>query len=294
MENFPQYSRYFRTFGVVFLAALSSIPLVPIAHAADGAAREHAGLPISQKPKALDGVGIIEKLGTAISIDSLKFRNEAGAEVMLSQYFRPGKPVVLSFAYYNCPGLCGVVLNGITESVRGLDWKLGERYELVNVSIDAKETSKIAADKKASYVKNLGRPEAEDGWHFLTGTAENIQRLTQEIGFGFRWVPEENQFAHGAGIFILTPAGKLSRILYGIQYRPSDLKLSLLEASNGKIGTILDRIILFCYQYDPQLRQYSLGITRVVQLGAILTTLLLLSAIAWFWFSERRMSARSP
>jgi protein SCO1 len=279
-------SVFFRIFclisGIALSLGISSEAL------ADSSAKAGSALPVNTKPKALDGVGITEKLGAQISTQSLKFRNEMGEEVPFSNYFQSGRPVVLSLAYYTCPGLCGVVLNGLTESMKGLDWSIGQQYEVVNVSIDAKETSELAQKKKENYLAALGKPDAGKGWHFLTGTEENIQKLTQEVGFGFRWVQDENQYAHGAGVFVLTPEGKLSRILYGIQYRPADLKLSLLEASNGKIGTILDRIILFCYQYDPQLRKYSLGIMRMVQVGAIAVTLFLGLYLGLFWFNEKR------
>jgi protein SCO1/2 len=153
------------------------------------------------------------------------------------------------------------------------------------VSFDPKEKFELAAAKKKNLVEALGKPEAAAGWHFLTGEENQIKALADQLGFGYRWDEKEKQYAHGAGIFVLTPEGKLSRVLYGIQYRPSDLRLSLLEASNGKIGTIVDRILLFCFSYNPHLRQYSVTATRVLQLGAIVTMLLLGGFIA---FSLRR------
>lgn len=249
-------------------------------------------LPVNQKPKALEGVGITEKLGAKIPLNEIKFKNEKGEEVVLSQFFTKGHPVVLTMAYSKCPGLCGVVLNALLDSMKGLDWTPGEQYTVVNVSLDPEETVELSNEKKESYVKAFTRPGQEqkinEGWHFLTGSEANIKRLASEIGFGYKWVEEEAQFAHGAAAFVLTPEGIISRILYGISYRSADLKLSLLEASNGKIGTIVDRIILFCYQYNPQLRKYSLGIMRIVQVGALFTTLFLMIFLGIFWFKEKR------
>ena len=248
---FLSFNHTFRLLAGLWISALSlsSSPVLADSKSDGGSARmavqSGAVLPIGQKPSALNEVGITEKLGDTVSINDLKFQNEAGEVVPLASFFQSGKPVVLSLSYYNCPGLCGVVLNALLDSMKGLDWVLGNQYEAVNVSIDHKEGSALALEKKDSYLKALGKPGSEKGWHFLTGTEENIKKLTQEVGFGFKWVPEENQYAHGAAVYVLTPEGKISRILYGIQYKSSDLKLSLLEASNGKIGTILDRLILF-------------------------------------------------
>lgn len=247
----------------------------------------HANLPASELPKELEGVGITEKLGDQVSIQDLVFTNEEGKEVPLASFFQAKKPVILTLAYYNCPALCGLVLNGLNDGMKGMDWTPGNQFQVINVSIDPKETPELAKAKKENYVRALGKPEAAAGWHFLTGSENQIKTLASQVGFGYRYDENKKDYAHGAGIFVLTPEGKVSRVLYGIQYRPTDLKLSLLEASNGKVGTILDRIVLFCYSYDPQLRQYSMVFTRVMQAGSVLMTLVVGLYLFLFWWKQR-------
>ncbi len=235
---------------------------------------------LADKGPDLTGVGITEKLGTTIDPE-LQFTDETGKKVRIGDYFTAKRPVIISFAYYDCPMLCGVVLNALVDGMKDLKWTPGNEFTLVNISFDEKEKFDLAAAKKRNLVEALGKPDAAAGWHFLTGEESQIKSLASQLGFGYRWDEKEKQFAHGAGIFVLTPEGKLSRVLYGIQYRASDLKLSLVEASNGKVGTIIDRIVLFCFSYNTQLRQYSLTLTRVVQVGAVLTVLLLGGFIAF-------------
>jgi protein SCO1/2 len=229
---------------------------------------------MAEKAPDFTGIGITENMGAQIDLN-LAFTDETGKAVQLRNYFSEKKPVIISMAYYECPMLCGVVLNAMVDGVKEMTWVPGREFTMVNVSIDPREKSDLASEKKKNLVAALGKPEAAAGWHFLTGEESQIKSLATQLGFGYRWDENEKQYAHGAGIFVLTPEGKLSRVLYGVQYRPSDLRLSLLEASSGKIGTIIDRIILFCYAYNPHLRQYSMVLTRVVQLGAIVTMLLL-------------------
>lgn len=234
---------------------------------------------MADKGPDLTGVGITEKLGSQIDM-SLTFIDELGKTVRIGDFFQAKRPVIISLAYYECPMLCGVVLNALVDGMKELAWTPGKEFTLINLSFDPREKFELAAAKKKNLVEALGKPEAAAGWHLLTGDANHIKALADELGFGYRWDEKEKQYAHGAGIFVLTPDGKLSRVLYGIQYRPSDLRLSLLEASNGKIGTIVDRILLFCFSYNPHLRQYSLMVTRVLRIGAVLTILLLVGFIA--------------
>lgn len=251
---------------------------------ADKAAGNQA---LAEKGPDLTGVGITEKLGAQVNLDRT-FTDESGKSVRLGDFFSSKRPVIISLAYYECPMLCGVVLNALVDGMKELTWTPGKEFTVVNLSFDPKEKFELAAAKKKNLVEALGKPEAAAGWHFLTGEENQIKSLADELGFGYRWDEKEKQYAHGAGIFVLTPEGKLSRVLYGIQYRPSDLRLSLLEASNGKIGTIIDRILLFCFSYNPVLRQYSVAVMRVLQVGAVLTILLLGGFIAFARMREIR------
>ncbi|MBS1961583.1 MAG: SCO family protein [Bdellovibrionales bacterium] len=238
----------------------------------------------NEKGPDMSGVGITDKLGGSIDL-GLKFTDETGKSVRLGDFFAAKRPVIISMAYYQCPMLCGVILNALVDGMKELAWTPGKEFALVNVSIDPREKPELAATKKKNLVEALGKPEAAAGWHFLTGEENQIKALAGELGFGYRWDEKEKQFAHGAGIFVLTPDGKISRVLYGIQYRASDLRLSLLEASNGKIGTIIDRILLFCFSYNTHLRQYSLTVTRVLQVAFVAVVLVLGGFIA---ISRRR------
>lgn len=275
MTKFLQNHRLFVAF------SLASAIWSPMVSADDSglSAKAQGNLNLAEKGPDMTGIGITEKLGESIDLN-LEFTNEVGQSVRLGDYFAAKKPVIISLAYYECPMLCGIVLNAVVDGLKGLDWSPGKEFTLINVSIDPKEKFDLAATKKKNLIEALGKPEVAAGWHFLTGEENPIKTLATQLGFGYRWDEKEKQYAHGAGIFVLTPEGKLSRILYGIQYRPSDLRLSLLEASSGKIGTIIDRLILFCYAYNPVTRQYSMMLTRVMQIGAIVTTLLLGAFIA--------------
>lgn len=245
---------------------------------------------MAEKGPDISGMGITEKLGESVDL-SLSFTNEEGRVVRLGDYFAAKKPVIISLAYYECPMLCGVVLNSVVDGLKGLDWTPGKEFTLVNLSFDPKEKFPLAAEKKKNLVEALGKPEAAAGWHFLTGEESQIKSLATQLGFGYRWDENEKQYAHGAGIFVLTPEGKLSRVLYGIQYKPTDLRLSLLEASNGKIGTIIDRIILFCFSYNVKMRTYSVALYRLVQVGSVVTVLILGAFIAFSRMREIRGSS---
>lgn len=253
------------------------------------AVAQGAGAPIQDAlPVELQAARITETLGAQVDIANLRFRDEQGNEVALSRYFAAKKPVILTLVYYECPNLCNFLLNGFTDSVKGLDWTIGDRFEVVTVSINPRETPALAAAKKESYLKEYGRPEAARGWHFLTGEESQVQALAKQVGFGYRYDPKEKQYAHSAGIFVLTPTGRLSRLHFGVMFQPKDLKLSLLEASDGKIGTVIDRIMLFCYRYDPVKKTYSVYLTKVMQAGGVGTLLIFGSYLGLFWSRQRR------
>ncbi len=223
-------------------------------------------------PKALAGVGIDQKLNEQLPLDAA-FKNEKGESVKLGDYFGK-KPVLLSLVYYECPMLCNQVLNGMVTNFRVLAFQPGQEFEVVTVSFDNRETPALAAAKKKTYIDYLPaakRETATKGWHFLTGDAENIKRLTDAIGFRYRFDSETNQFAHGSGIFVSTPGGKLARYFYGIEYAPRDVRLGLIEAAENKIGSPVDQLLLYCFHYDPATGKYGAVVMNIVQVGGILT-----------------------
>jgi protein SCO1/2 len=260
------------------LALLALAALAPAAGAQQG------------PPPALRQVGFDQKLGGSVPLD-LRFKDDAGREVSLGDYFGR-KPVVLSLNYYGCPMLCTVTLNGLASALNVLtSFDAGREFEVVTVSFDPSEGPALAAQKKASYLTRYQRPTAEAGWHFLTGDQAAIDALTRAVGFRYAWDEETKQFAHPAGVVVLTPEGRISRYLYGIEYAPKDLKLALMESASGRIGSAVDQAILYCYQYDPMTGRYSASIMRIMRAGAILTVLALLGFIA---LSLRRERAAAP
>lgn len=243
-------------------------------------------------PAELEDVGITEHLEARVPLD-LTFRNEAGETVPLSRYFTPGRPVILTLNYYECPMLCTLQLNGLVEGMKGLSWSPGAEYELVTVSINPLETPELAAAKKKSYLASLERPSAAAGWHFLVGTPEHIRRLTETVGFRYKRDPETGQFAHVAALMLLAPDGTIARYLYGIEYPPKKLKLGLLEASEGKIGSTIDRIILYCHRYDPKTRHYTPVAMNIMRVGGGATLLLLALVLVPAWVRGRRRAGRT-
>ena len=241
-------------------------------------------------PKELEGAGITEKLGSVVPLSEITLRDEKGGAVALSTLVRPGKPLVLALAYYECPNLCTLVLTGLMESLKTFQWSPGSEFDVLTVSINPKEGPELAQAKKSNYLKALGKQIPETGWRFLTGDEAQVKRLADAVGFGYRWDAESEQYAHSAAIFVLTPEGVLSRILYGVQYVGQDLKLALVEASKGKVGSVVDRILLFCYRYDPVTRKYSLVLTRVMQLACAGMILVVGVYLSLFWLKQRRES----
>jgi protein SCO1/2 len=240
-------------------------------------------------PKELQQASITEKLGDFVDINSLRFTNEAGELLPLSTYFSAGKPVVLVLAYYTCPGLCGYLLNGTSNSLRTLNWSIGDEFQVVTLSINPKEGPDLAKKKKQAYLSKYGRLGAERGWHFLTGAEDQIQKLAAQVGFGYFYDAQTKEYAHSAGIFILTPEGKISRVLHGIDYPNRDLKLALLEASSGKVGSVLDRVMMFCYRYDPLSKGYALAAMRLVQLVSALMILIVAVFLFVSFRHERKL-----
>ena len=240
-------------------------------------ARPESGTVSTGLPKALKNVGIDQRLNEQVPLDAV-FKDEQGQEVRLGQFFK-GKPVVLSLVYYSCPMLCTQVLNGQLGAFRNVSFNIGEQFEVVTVSFDARETPQLASAKKQTYIKGYNRPSGEAGWHFLTGDEVNITRLTEAVGFRFAWDEQTKQFAHASGIMLLTPDGKLARYFYGIDYPPKDLRMALVEASQNKIGTPVDALMLYCYHYDPATGKYGVVVMNVLRLAGIVTVILIVGMI---------------
>jgi protein SCO1 len=240
-------------------------------------------------PALLRDIGFEQRLGESIGLD-LGFRDETGNPVRLGDYFGT-KPVILTLAYYECPMLCGVVLDGLAQSLRALSLDIGEQFVVVTVSFDHRETPAHAAAKKAQSLRSYARPRAAEGWHFLTGDAASIWQLTEAVGFRYAYDAESGQFAHAAGLVVLTPQGKIARYLYGIEFAPKDLRLALVEASAGQIGSPVDQLLLFCYRYDPTTGQYGLIIMNVLRLAGLITVAALAGFMTVMFRRERRTIA---
>lgn len=222
-------------------------------------------------PDQIARVDFEQRLGANVPLNAV-FRDETGATVMLSRYLGE-RPIVLAMAYYKCPNLCTVVLNGMLESLRDVRQEVGRDFDVVVVSVDPTETPALAAEKKHTYSMRYGRPGSAKGWHFLTGDAANIRLLADAVGFHYVYDPQSKQYAHASGIVVVTPDGKVSRYFLGIEYPPKEMRAALLQASESKIGSLANRLLLLCFHYDPNTGRYTLIITRVMQVAGIGTAL---------------------
>jgi protein SCO1/2 len=231
----------------------------------------------SATPPALQQVSFNQKLDAQLPLDAV-FRDEDGRQVALGDYFGR-RPVVLAFVYYECPMLCTQILNGLVSGLGVLDQTAGRDFDVVAISFDARETPVMAAAKKAAYLDRYARPGAEQGWHFLTGDEANIRRVTDTAGFHYAWDESTQQFAHASGVMVVTPDGRLARYLFGIEYPPRDLKFALMESSEGRIGSVVDQVLLYCYHYEPATGTYSLAAMNAVRVGGAVTVLLLLGFV---------------
>jgi protein SCO1/2 len=241
------------------------------------------GLPSSAVPAALSRVSFEQRLNEQLPLE-LPFKDENGKAVKLGDYFGR-KPVVLTFVYYECPMLCTEVLNGLESALRVLNESIGKEFDVVTVSFDPKETPVLALGKKKAYLQRYKRPEAEQGWHFLTGDESSISALTRAAGFNYAWDEASQQFAHASGIVVVTPQGKVARYFFGIDYAPRDIKFALVESSNEKIGTIADKLLLYCYHYDPSKGNYGFVAMRAVRIGGAAT---ILALVGFVFVSLRR------
>jgi protein SCO1 len=240
-------------------------------------------------PDQLQRIGIEQRLGESLPMD-VKLKNEEGKEIVFGDLFKSGRPVVLALVYYECPMLCNQVLNGLTGSMKGISLDPAKDYDVIAISFDARENEKpgLAANKKASYIERFNRTGSEAGWHFLTGDQPAIDAVTKAAGFKYEWDAKSNQFAHASGIMIVTPEGRLSHYFYGIDYAPKDLKLGLVDAADKKIGSVTDKLLLYCYHYDPATGKYGFAILRALRIAGI-ATLIGMGAMGFvFWRRNKR------
>jgi protein SCO1 len=240
-------------------------------------------------PKALQNVGIEQKLDSQLPLDA-EFKNEDGKTVRLGEYFDKKRPVILALVYFECPMLCNEVLNGLTGTLKGISFDAGKEYDVVAISFDARENDKpdLAKNKKASYLARYERQGAENGWHFLTGTQSEIDKVTQAVGFNYVYDTQTEQFAHAGGIMITTPQGRLARYFYGIDYAPRDVKFGIMESAEGHIGNPAEKLYLYCFHYDPSTGKYGLTILRVLRLLGVATILGIGGMLFVFWRRSRR------
>jgi len=251
----------------------------------------NAGPAASAMPAALQDVGFSPPLNGPMPLD-LFFRDETGRSVRLREYFGQ-KPVVLAFVYYRCPMLCDQVAQGVVGVLRMLSFNPGRDYEVVFSSFDSRETPEMAAEKKKKALAHFRRPEADSGWHFLTGSRESVEAATKAANFRFSFDAKNNLFAHASGVLLLTPDGRISRYFYGVEYPGRDMRLGLVDASAGKIGTPMDHVLLFCYHYDPTAATYSASILRIIRLAGVLTILCLVGGILISRRRETQAAARN-
>jgi len=271
-----------------FFAALALLLGLTRLSPADGIQVPAGALAANGETKAwiLKDVGIDQKLGAQLPLDQV-FRDESGRSVALCDVIGK-RPVILTLVYFHCPMLCTMVLNDLVQSMRQMDETAGHDFDILTISFDPTDTPLTAREKKANYLAAYGRPQAAPSWHFLTGSPSAIAAITSVVGFRYAWDPESKQYAHASGIIVLTPDGKVSRYFYGVDYEPKDLRLALVDASGGKVGGLVDQILLLCCQYNPATGKYGLAISRGLKVGGSITVLGLFSVVL---FVVRRHSA---
>jgi protein SCO1 len=256
--------------GVVVMTLMA---LLPVLAAGQAMSKGILSPPANLRPPGLEHVGIEQNLNQQIP-PNLTFRDETGKTVHLADYFGR-KPMILNLVYYQCPMLCGEVLSGLESALRVLKFDVGKEFDVLTISFDPKETPEMAAAKKAEYLKRYGRAGAAEGWHFLTGPQESIDALTRAAGFQYQYDAKTGQFAHATAIMVLTPEGKIAQYYYGVEFAPKDLRLGLVQASQNKIGNLVDEVLLYCYHYNPDTGKYGAIISRILKLSAGATIFIL-------------------
>lgn len=243
-------------------------------------------------PAELQDVGVDERLGDSLPLD-LTFINESGKTVKLRDCLMPGKPAVLQLGYFGCPMLCDTVSQGLVRSMRELDLNIGQDFTAIYVSFDPKETPSQGYLKKKSYVQQYQRGGAGAGWHFLVGDDASIEKLSAAVGYKFKWLQAAKQFSHPAVLMVLSPDGRVMRYLYGVEYPQATLRLSLVEASEGKVGSTLDRILMLCFQYSPTKGRYTLAAMGLMRLAGAATVIVLATVLIRQYLKERRQQPAS-
>ena len=246
---------------------------------------------IEAAPAGLEAADVTEHPDAQVPLD-LRFLDEDGQEVVLGDFFHEGRPVILNLGYYSCPMLCGLVLNAMVDGMRELEWTPGQEYELITVSIDEREGPRLANLKKDNYLQSFGRPSARSGWHFLTGAADQSRALADAVGFGYVYNEERQQWMHPAALFVLTPEGRVARYLYGVSFDAQTLRLSLVEASEGRIGGSMDKVLLFCFQYDSSVGRYGPAARRLMSVAGYVTVVVLGLWLILLWRRDRRRKSR--
>lgn len=241
---------------------------------------------IERENKKMENVGIdISKKGSPLNLN-LSFINEAGETKPLGSFFKQGRPVLLSIVYYECPSLCGLHLNGMTAALKDLDLKAGQDFQWIAVSMDSKEGHQLAFDKKENFIKTFSKKdEARQGWNFLVGSEQNVKELTEQLGFSYKWDDESEQFAHSSAVYVISNQGQISQIISGVEFDPKTLKLALIEASEGKVGSFIDRAMMMCFEFNPKKNKFTIYAYNVMKIGALLTLLLLAVFLLPSWIS---------
>ncbi|HYC00926.1 MAG TPA: SCO family protein [Candidatus Limnocylindrales bacterium] len=271
---------------VLTASAAMATPFAPVAQGTPQAAPS-----ASQGPTSLQGVDFQQRLGEQLPLQT-PFVDENGKQVMLGDYFG-SRPVILVMAYYECPMLCTLVLNGTVKALRPMSFTAGDEFDVVVISIDPTETPELARKKKDVYLESYERRGSGGGWHFLTGTEQSIRAVADAAGFSYRYLPQTGDYAHAAGIIVATPQGRLARYLYGIEYSSRDIRLALVEAAEEKIGNLVDALMLFCFRYDASIGKYSTEAMAAVRAGGVATLIALLGFIVLSRRHERRSPSRS-
>ena len=272
------------------MAKTATSLVTAVALAALAVAPGPAAAQVNTQPRELDAVTVNEHLGARVPFDA-RFTDHTGRQVTLGEYFSRGRPVVLNLVYHRCPMLCGMVLNAVIRSLKQTTWSVGEQYDVVTLSIDPRDTVETAAAKRARVLDSYGRPSAARGWHFLLGPERESRRVADAVGFAYRFDRQSDQYAHPAVTMLLTPDGRVARYLYGIDYAPTDVRVGLLEASEGRQVTTVERLIMFCYHYDPQGHRYALVARNVMKLGGVATMAGLAGFFAVMRARERRKAS---